>query len=404
MVKWAEVIYRLVIPIITRKGGYSVLPPTDTKAAQVTDPTVLFIAGDPSGDQHAAQVVAALKRTMPNVRCTGIGGPAMVAAGFEPLMPFEPFNRMGYLEVLLHLPFFLNASRFIKSHIRSTRPACVVCVDYSGFNIPVMKYAHSCGIPVLWYIAPMVWAWKKKRAKVLARYASEICCIFPFEVACFQPYSRNVHFVGNPVVEAMRVTPPVRKNDVSAQPVVALVPGSRHQEVAKNLSAMVGAFRMLKRRVPGIRAVVSHYHGLPAELYHEAMKEEGLEAFSGTLAELYRKADVGIVTSGTATLEAALAGLPHVIVYKTSPVTYAVFRHFVTISYIGLPNIIAQERIVPECIQDEVHESVLCDKIELFLKDSDLYRSTTDRLLKVREVLGSIRPSVAVAELVGKYL
>jgi lipid-A-disaccharide synthase len=372
----------------------------------MTTPTVMVIAGDPSGDQHASHVIAALLKANPEVRCTGIGGPAMCAAGFTPLMPFEPFNRMGYLEVILHLPFFLRASRYVKSYIRRTRPACVVCVDYSGFNIPVMKAAHACGIPVLWYIAPMVWAWKKKRAAVLARYAAEICCIFPFEVPCFKPFTENVHFVGNPVVESM---PPVpEKSDLKMSPdvapVVALVPGSRVQEVAKNLPAMLGAFRLLKARYPQVTALVSRYSGLPESLYQEVLQESGSDLFTGSLSELYRKADVAVVTSGTATLEAALAGLPHIIVYKTSPLTYAIFRHFVTISHIGLPNIIAQAGIVPECIQDQVDETVLCDKIELFLKDRALYRQTVERLMEIRTVLGSVRPSVAVSGLIRKYL
>ena len=368
----------------------------------MTEQTVVFVAGDPSGDQHAAQVIAALKRVHPRLQCTGIGGPAMVAAGFTSLMPFEPFNRMGYLEVLLHLPFFLRAKRFITSYIGRIRPCCVVCVDYSGFNVPLMKAVHSRGIPVIWYIPPMVWAWKKKRARILARFASQICCIFPFEVDYFTPYTEKVQFVGNPVVEGTAV--PGKREPAPDVPVLAIVPGSRVQEVSKNLPPMLGAFRQLKKRNPEIRAVVSHYHGLPDDCFRDVAAEPDVELFSGTLTELYNKANVALVTSGTATLEAALAGLPHVIVYKTSPLTYAIFSRFVAITHIGLPNIIAGEGIVPECIQEQVEETVLCGKIELFLEDRAYYQKTVDRLLRVRNILGAERPSIAVAKLIEPYL
>ena len=367
-------------------------------------PTVVFIAGDPSGDRHAAGILRALKTANPQVECTGIGGPAMSAEGFTPLMPFEPFNRMGFLEVFLHLLFFLNARRYLISFLKKTSPACLVCVDYSGFNIPMMKSAHALGIPVVWYIAPMVWAWKKKRAAVLARYTSEICCIFPFEVPFFKKYTENVHFAGNPVVEAMGENdlPGGVRKEITQPPRVALVPGSRPQEIVKNLPPMVGALRLLKEKYPGCTGVVSRYPGLPLSLFKEMCPD--LEIHTGTLMDLFTGADCAIITSGTATLEAALMGVPHVVIYKTSPFTYALFKYFLTISFIGLPNIIAGESVVPECIQETVTPENLFSLTSRYFDDRDFYESTKGRLVKIRELLGSVRPSAYVAGLIRRYI
>jgi lipid-A-disaccharide synthase len=163
----------------------------------------MFVAGDPSGDEHASAVIGELRKQLPDVRLFGIGGPCMQENGFEALLPFEPFNRMGIAEVLLHLPFFLNAKSFLIKQLRNIRPAALVCVDYPGFNIPLMKAARGLGIPVVWYIVPQVWAWKKKRAKVLGDYASFIAVVFPFEKEYFIPYPAPVEFVGHPLVELL---------------------------------------------------------------------------------------------------------------------------------------------------------------------------------------------------------
>lgn len=195
---------------------------------QRTAPSYMVLAGDPSGDLHTAPILRRLKELQPDCNLYGIGGPAMQEAGFTALYPFEPFNRMGYAEVIRHLAFFLTVKKQLIAHMKVHRPACLLCVDYSGFNIPMMKAAHALGIPVIWYIAPMVWAWKRKRAAILARYATHICCIFPFEVPYFKAHTNQVSFVGNPLVESRAAATSgaqIKQRTLPEKPVLAIIPG-----------------------------------------------------------------------------------------------------------------------------------------------------------------------------------
>jgi lipid-A-disaccharide synthase len=360
----------------------------------------MFVAGDPSGDKHASFIVKRLKNDLPQSDIWGIGGPDMQAAGFRPLMPFEPFNKMGFLEVALHLAFFLNVKKYLLSLMKKQAPDCLVCVDYPGFNMPLMKAASNMGIPVVWYIAPMVWAWKTKRAQVLGEHAAHIACIFPFEVCYFKPFTQNVSFIGNPVVEAMNgeEKKPKRYNNTSRK--IAIVPGSRKQEVRHLIGPMVGAFSMLKKSYPDLTAEISHCPFLPQELYEEYTHRSDITISSDPLRELYSRCDCAMVTSGTATLEAALMGTPHVIAYKTSLLTYSIAKHFLKIPYIGLPNIISQEQIVPECIQHDATPEVIAKAMDPFLSDRLFYQTTVTRLIGIRNHLGSHIPSEELTRII----
>jgi lipid-A-disaccharide synthase len=372
----------------------------------MTSHTCMFIAGDPSGDQHAAPIINRLQIIRNDVTFIGIGGPAMQRSGFQTLLPFEQFNRMGFFEVLLHLPFFLKAKKIIISWLSKNKPDCLVCVDYSGFNIPIMKAASKLGIPVIWYIAPMVWAWKKKRAEILAKYASHICCIFPFEVQYFKPFTEHVSFVGNPTVEDLsnKKILEQKKMALPANPHIALLPGSRMQEISRVIPAMVGAYKLLKEKYPSISGTISRYNTLDNKLFFDAIAGTDINLFSGPLSEILTTTDIAIVTSGTATLETALMGIPHVIVYKTSPITYLLAKHFIVVSHIGLPNIIAQETIAPELIQQYVTERSIFDEVNKFFLDSEYYHKTAYNLFNLKETLGAKTPSLSVADSINRLL
>jgi lipid-A-disaccharide synthase len=357
----------------------------------------MFIAGDPSGDEHTGAIIRRLHDELPGADLWGIGGSAMEREGFRPVMPFAPFNRMGYLEVIRHLAFFLNARKTLVAMMRKKKPDVLVCVDYSGFNIPMMKAAAGMGIPVVWYITPMVWAWKRKKAAVLGAYASHIAVIFPFEAPYFSRYRAPVTFVGNPTVEAMAskglFAEAPRKHPGSARFRLAIIPGSRRQEIEHLLPAMIEAFLLLRKRYPQVSAVVSRYHTLPGELYRSLIGEAPVDLFEGALGELLGRSDCAVVTSGTATLETALLGIPHVITYRTSPVTFAIAKRLVKIPRIGLPNIIAGEGIVPECIQDDAVAPNLARQLGRFIDEPAVYDTTVGRLISLRENLGEKKPS-----------
>jgi len=363
---------------------------------------VMFVAGDPSGDIHASFVIRRLREIRPAFRCFGIGGPAMTAAGFSPILPFEPFNRMGFAEVAAHLGFFMAARRTLIRRLRGERPAVLVLVDYPGFNMAMLKAAARLSIPVVWYIAPKVWAWKKKRAAVLSRLADRIAVIFPFEVELFERLGGRVAFVGNPLVEALG-------SAASAAPVeralperwtLGLVPGSRQQEVERILPVMLDAFRLLRRRYPRMTGVLSRCAWLPQALFDQAAKEPGLITDEGPLTAMLDRCDLAIVTSGTATLETALAGVPQVIVYRTSALTWLAARAVVRIRWIGLPNIISRETVVPECIQGAVTGERLAREIGRFVDEPEYLGRTRDALAGIREKLGSRKPSEDVAAMI----
>jgi lipid-A-disaccharide synthase len=360
----------------------------------------MFVAGDPSGDQHASPIVQRLSTLVPGVHCFGIGGPAMQLMGFEPLMRFEDFNRMGLWEVLKHLPFFLKAQKQLAIAMDSNKPRALVCIDYPGLNIPLMKEAHKRGIPVVWYIVPQVWAWKKKRAALLGKYASFIGAVFPFEVGYFKPYAAPISFVGHPLVEALRqrakASGAVENNDTPAN-TLSLIPGSRQQEVTAILPAMVKAAALLKRQYPKLRVLVSKCRGLPVKLYQKACLQEGVELFEGPLCDLLDRTRYAFVTSGTATLETGLAGVPMVIVYRTSVVTYWLLKRMVRVPYIGLPNIVAGEKIVPECIQQKANGHDLAHEMQKFIESPEYYESTVKKLSRLKGILGGKNPSREIA-------
>ena len=368
-------------------------------------PSVMFIAGEPSGDLHASAVVKALKKRNRDIDIWGVGGPAMAAAGLEQVMPFEPFNRMGYVEVLRHLPFFLDAKKNLVGMMASSRrPNVLVCVDYSGFNMPMMEEARALGVPVVWYIAPMVWAWKRKRAKVLGELASHIAVIFPFEARYFEPYAAPVTFVGNPLTESL---PPVsassKKFPDDGNFRLALVPGSRPQEIKNMLGAMVEAASILQKKYPMIKVSVSRFGRFDEALFRDAARR-GFEIFGGPLPELLQRSDLALVTSGTATLETALLGVPMAIAYKTSAVSYAIYKRFVKISHIGLPNIVAGRTIVPELIQSDATPENMERELEKFVSTRTYWEGTVKSLSALRSLLGERRPSVEVANIVYSYL
>ncbi|MDR0305908.1 MAG: lipid-A-disaccharide synthase [Chitinispirillales bacterium] len=365
-------------------------------------PSIMFIAGDPSGDQHAAPIIKKLTVCCPQVKTWGIGGQAMAAAGFEQILPFEQFNRMGYVEVLKHLPFFLSAKKHLINLMKSRRPDALVCVDYPGFNMPVMKAAHKLNIPVIWYIAPMVWAWKSGRAKALGAYASHIATIFPFEVPYFSPFKAPVTFVGNPLCESL----PAIENTVKKFPAdgafrLAVIPGSRPQEIKNMLEIMLGAADLLKTRHPRIKVTVSRFKGFDETLF-ETAKQRGIELFNGPLCELLKKSDLALVTSGTASLEAALMGVPMIITYRTSAISYAIYRSLIKVPFIGLPNIIAQAPVVPECIQNEAGPEILANHMNRFLYEPRYWEETAKNLSALRARLGEKTPSSEVADIIQK--
>jgi lipid-A-disaccharide synthase len=328
----------------------------------------------------------------------------MAGAGLVPLLPFEPFMCMGFVEVLKSIPFLLKAKRALIAEMTHRRPDALVLVDYAGFNIPLMKAAHRLGIPVVWYIAPKVWAWKPRRAAVLRAHASAIACIFTFETALFEGGTARVEFVGNPLVEALDADGGSRPDLMTPKPAtfhrIAIVPGSRTQELRMMLKPMLEAYMLLRKSYRQLRAVVSRVSWLPDEIYEQARQTPGVDVVDGPLDTVLENSDVALVTSGTATLETALRGIPHVIVYRTSALSYRIIKLLVHIPYCGLPNIIAGTQLLPECIQEHATGLKLAGELDRYLSSRDFHHQTVEKLNALRATLGSRKPSVEVTRMI----
>jgi lipid-A-disaccharide synthase len=351
---------------------------------------ILFVAGEASGDLHAAGVARALVALGAPYNLTGIGGDEMRAAGVELVEHTERLAVMGFVEVLKHIPLHYRLARELEGRIRSGRVALVVLIDYPGFNMKIAAAARAAGVPVLYYITPQVWAWGAKRLRELARTITKAAVILPFEESLLREHGIDATFVGHPLLDRARTLPGraearrslgVRDEDR----LLALFPGSRAQEIARHLDRFVATARELQRRDPSLKVVVSAAPHVriasercPYPLVHSA-------SFA-----VLRAADAAMCKSGTTTLEAAVAGCPLVVAYRTSAITYAAAKRLVRIPHIGLVNVVAEREVAPEFVQDQLVPARVADVLAELLDPASARRARMlVELDRVRASLGT---------------
>jgi lipid-A-disaccharide synthase len=363
---------------------------------------VMIIAGEASGDMHASGVVRELKRRDPAVDVFGMGGDNMAREGMDVTVHMSHMSFMGFVEVVRHLRTILRVQQALELVLDTRRPDVVLLVDYPGFNLRFAQAARRRNIPVLYYISPQVWAWHRSRVKKMKKLVDKMHVIFPFEVEIYAAEGVPVEFVGHPLVERLAAHTTraefLQRNGLSpGRKLLGLFPGSRLQEIERILPAMISTAERLCTMMDLQVAI-----GVASNLGKQALSayvppSSGFHLIEHGTYDLMHHADAAIVTSGTATLETGWFGTPMAIVYKTSPLTYAIGRLLVDVDHIGLVNIVAGKGIVPEFIQGTCTPDRLVETMKPLLTDDAAAAAMRTSLAVVRERLGAGGASSRVA-------
>ncbi|MFL5574432.1 MAG: lipid-A-disaccharide synthase [Gemmatimonadaceae bacterium] len=356
---------------------------------------ILFVAGEASGDLHAAGVARELRRLRPDLALAGIGGGAMEREGVQLVEHAEKLAVMGFVEVLRHVPKHWALLRELRARLRSGKVALLVLIDYPGFNMKLARAAHDAGVPVLYYITPQVWAWGADRLSKLATTVTKAAVILPFEEELLRAHGVNATFVGHPLLDRAEQMPgreeARRQLGVAPdRPLLALFPGSRAQEIERHLDAFVATARELERRTPGLQVLVS----VAPTVRLDPARCPYPMAHSASFAVL-RAADAALCKSGTTTLEAAVAGCPLVVAYRTNALTYAIARRVVKIPHIGLVNVVAGREVAREFVQEALEPAVVADALAPLLDHGRPERARA--LVGLAEVRGRLGTPGAAA-------
>ena len=357
--------------------------------------TVLIVAGETSGDLHASRLVREMKRRSSGLRFVGIAGPRMRAEGVEAVYRVEALSFLGFAEVLRHLPFIRQVSRRMTHLLDELQPELVILVDYPGFNLRFARRAKERDIPVFYYIAPQVWAWGSGRIKKMVERVDRLAVILPFEEHLFRQYGLDAHFVGHPLLDLAHDETPrelfcARAGVNPDAQLIGLFPGSRRQEVQRHLPVMLELAELIGGQLPNTRFVVAQASGLGEGTYTASVRSwpSGVKLLRQGHYALMRHASALVVASGTATLEAAIFATPFVVVYKVNPTTWFIARRLVKLPYIGLVNVVAGRRVVPELLQHDFTPENLAQTVRALLEDEALRNQMRANLLDVRRQLG----------------
>ncbi|MDI6773813.1 MAG: lipid-A-disaccharide synthase [Verrucomicrobiota bacterium] len=356
---------------------------------------IMVIAGEVSGDMHAAQLARALGQRDPSLRFFGVGGPELRAAGMETLYDIKDMAVMGFVEVARRLFFFRRVFRDLLRLARARRPEAVILVDYPGFNLRFAKEARALGMKVIYYVCPQIWAWRRSRIPKMARVVDRLIAIFPFEAEHFRDTGLRVDFAGHPLVDESRAARAAPKPELpwSGAPRVALLPGSRLHVIGHVLPVMWAAALRVEREHEGAAFILAAPTARVEEFLRERIR--ALPAgplrwavVTGNTRQVLRQADAAMVASGTATIEASLMECPMIIVYRMPWLNYLLARRLVSVDSIGMVNIVAGRRVCPEFIQAAATPDALAGALSSLLADTPERRAMIEGLCRANAALG----------------
>ncbi len=370
---------------------------------------ILVVAGEASGDHHAARLVAAIKEQMPRAEFFGVGGEALAAQGVRILCPAEALAVVGLSEVAGRLPTVFRALRDIRRSLKEERPALAILVDFPDFNFWVARLAKYYRVPVMYYISPQVWAWRTYRVRTIARLVDRMVVIFPFEAEFYREKGVSAVYVGHPFMETL---PPPRPRQALLEGwgldpqrlTLALLPGSRASEIERHLPTMLQAAALIQEAIPQTQFLLPLASTAPRGLVEEMVANLGpgasstgvspvdlrlsLKIIEGQSYAALAAAHLAVVASGTATVEAALAATPSIIVYRVSPLTFAVGRLLVRVEHVGMANLLAGERLFPELLQHFFTPESLAREVLALIGDRPRLDTLRLGLARIIERLG----------------
>jgi lipid-A-disaccharide synthase len=367
-------------------------------------PCVAIIAGEASGDQHGANLVSAMQKKHPGISFCGIGGHALRQAGVSIVIDAAELTVVGITEVFSKIPAILKAIRSIKRLLKNLKPNLLILIDFPDFNLHIAAVARKLGIPVLYYISPQIWAWRQGRVKQIKKRVDHMAVILPFEVQFYRKHNVPVTFVGHPLLDT---TLPAIEQALKAgnpdNPVIGLLPGSRESEIIRLLPTMLEAADILRQRLKRVTFVISQAHTVKRALMDAIIgkfpESVDVEVISDGVETVFERCDAIIAASGTVTLQAALHAMPMVIIYKVSFVSSWMARALVRVPHVGLVNLVAGRRLVPELLQHQATGANIARAVADMLQNVDELHQLRQELVALRELLGQPGASDRVAEL-----
>lgn len=365
--------------------------------------TIVMVAGEASGDRYGAHVIRSLRKRHDDIYVCGAGGSAMRAEGARLIVDARELSVMGFTAIFSKAPQILKAIAKLKKLMVYLKPDLVVLIDFPDFNIHLAANAKKAGIPVLYYISPTVWAWRPKRVFKIKQRVDHMAVILPFEESIYRTHDIPVTFVGHPLLDdaGMPKESSFIRPDFQT-PTIALMPGSRHDEVQRLLPTMLEAARILQRTNDHTRILVSCAPSIDDALINEIIKKHGavnIQTTQDKAGRVFERCCLAIVASGTVSLEAAIHATPAIIIYEVSQLSYRLGKMMVDVPHIGMANLIADKRVLPELIQNEATAENIARIAGNLLTDRDAYYHMQNELKHIRQLLGKPGASDRVAEI-----
>jgi lipid-A-disaccharide synthase len=371
----------------------------------------MIVAGEASGDLYGATLATEIRALAPDTGLLGMGGDRMREAGVETLVDANVMAVMGLVEVLGHLPVIVDGFTTLRRRLLNDPPRLLILIDYPDFNLRLAKVAKRAGIPVLYFISPQIWAWRSGRVKGIGQVVDMMAVLFPFEVPFYQKAGIPVSFVGHPLLDMVAPASDSKASAATlgldpARRTVGLFPGSRKSVIKRLLPVILESAALLKARMPELQFVLPLASSLRLGDIEPQLKASGLEVtvISGRNHDVMSACDAAISVSGTVIMELALVGIPSVLIYKVSPLTYQIGKRVINVPHIGICNIVAQKRLIKELIQHEAHPEAIADEIDALLNDAAYAAEVRAGLAGVREKLGSGGALVRLAGLAKKMI